>query len=251
MMGPLFNYRSRPPNSFVDPVDNTDSRTILSVHPTDTTASFSAIGSSSFLPLKIWMSKKRYQILKQLKKFDNEKFGATKSEFDLGNNLGVIARFLPRNSWKLSLLLPMTASSCVALYDANHHRATRLAKVFLARYCKSFIRTGKMFKVGGFEFVNISDVVKLLTINEAVNLRANSGWQSVSLTEIITTTAVKKTYIKATVFVHPDKLQQRGASIQQKYICEKIFDLLKLCLCSHSSSWDGHGASFEVLQIRI
>ncbi|GJZ60473.1 retrovirus-related pol polyprotein from transposon TNT 1-94 [Tanacetum coccineum] len=84
-----------------------------------------------------------------------------------------------------------------------------------------------------------------------MNLRANSGWQSVSLTEIITTTAVKKTYIKATVFVHPDKLQQRGASIQQKYICEKIFDLLKLCLCSHSSSWDGHGASFEVLQIHI
>lgn len=39
---------------------------------------------------------------------------------------------------------------------------------------------------------------------------------------------MKKAYRKATLYVHPDKLQQRGASIQQKYICEKIFDLLKV-----------------------
>ncbi|XP_075520964.1 LOW QUALITY PROTEIN: uncharacterized protein LOC142554175 [Primulina tabacum] len=58
-------------------------------------------------------------------------------------------------------------------------------------------------------------------------LGANSGWQPISLTEIITTPAVKKAYRKATLYVHPDKLQQRGASIQQKYICEKVFDLLK------------------------
>ncbi|KAK1422252.1 hypothetical protein QVD17_25232 [Tagetes erecta] len=58
-------------------------------------------------------------------------------------------------------------------------------------------------------------------------LGADSGWQPVSLTEIITTGAVKKAYRKATLCVHPDKLQQRGASIQQKYICEKVFDLLK------------------------
>nr|XP_043616470.1 auxilin-like protein 1 [Erigeron canadensis] len=58
-------------------------------------------------------------------------------------------------------------------------------------------------------------------------LGAESGWQPVSLTEIITTSAVKKAYRKATLCVHPDKLQQRGASIQQKYICEKVFDLLK------------------------
>nr|XP_016501157.1 PREDICTED: auxilin-like protein 1 [Nicotiana tabacum] len=58
-------------------------------------------------------------------------------------------------------------------------------------------------------------------------LGSDSGWQPISLTEIITTAAVKKAYRKATLYVHPDKLQQRGASIQQKYICEKVFDLLK------------------------
>ncbi|XP_019156119.1 PREDICTED: auxilin-like protein 1 isoform X2 [Ipomoea nil] len=58
-------------------------------------------------------------------------------------------------------------------------------------------------------------------------LGPDSGWHPISLTEIITTAAVKKGYRKATLYVHPDKLQQRGASIQQKYICEKVFDLLK------------------------
>ncbi|KAM7521145.1 hypothetical protein LguiB_020107 [Lonicera macranthoides] len=58
-------------------------------------------------------------------------------------------------------------------------------------------------------------------------LGPGSGWQPVSLTDIVTNTAVKKAYRKATLYVHPDKLQQRGASIQQKYICEKVFDLLK------------------------
>lgn len=58
-------------------------------------------------------------------------------------------------------------------------------------------------------------------------LGPDSGWQPVPLTEVITSAAVKKAYRKATLCVHPDKLQQRGASIQQKYVCEKVFDLLK------------------------
>lgn len=59
-------------------------------------------------------------------------------------------------------------------------------------------------------------------------LGPGSGWQPIPLTEVITSVAVKKAYRKATLCVHPDKLQQRGASIQQKYICEKVFDLLKV-----------------------
>jgi hypothetical protein len=63
-------------------------------------------------------------------------------------------------------------------------------------------------------------------------LGPDSGWQSIPLTELVSSTAVKKAYRKATLFVHPDKLQQRGASIPQKYICEKVFDLLKVGYCS-------------------
>ncbi|XP_039848389.1 uncharacterized protein LOC120707538 [Panicum virgatum] len=58
-------------------------------------------------------------------------------------------------------------------------------------------------------------------------LGSESGWQPVPLTDLITAAGVKKAYRKATLCVHPDKVQQRGATIRQKYICEKIFDLLK------------------------
>lgn len=54
------------------------------------------------------------------------------------------------------------------------------------------------------------------------------GWQPISLTDIISAVAVKKAYRKATLSVHPDKVQQKGATVQQKYIAEKVFDLLKV-----------------------
>ncbi|GMI69183.1 AUXILIN-LIKE1 [Hibiscus trionum] len=53
------------------------------------------------------------------------------------------------------------------------------------------------------------------------------GWQPVSLTDLITAAAVKKAYRKATLCIHPDKVQQKGANLQQKYVSEKVFDLLK------------------------
>ncbi|XP_018441475.2 auxilin-related protein 2 isoform X2 [Raphanus sativus] len=53
------------------------------------------------------------------------------------------------------------------------------------------------------------------------------GWEAVSLTDLITSSAVKKVYRKATLYVHPDKVQQKGATLEQKYIAEKVFDILK------------------------
>ncbi|XP_024004535.1 auxilin-related protein 2 isoform X2 [Eutrema salsugineum] len=53
------------------------------------------------------------------------------------------------------------------------------------------------------------------------------GWQPVSLTDLITAASVKKFYRKASLCIHPDKVQQKGANLQQKYIAEKVFDLLK------------------------
>ncbi|KVI02853.1 DnaJ domain-containing protein [Cynara cardunculus var. scolymus] len=64
-------------------------------------------------------------------------------------------------------------------------------------------------------------------------LGSESGWQPVPLTEVITTAAVKRAYRKATLCVHPDKLQQRGATIQQKYICEKSLNTF-----DSTSLWD-------------
>ncbi|KAJ8563720.1 hypothetical protein K7X08_032172 [Anisodus acutangulus] len=53
------------------------------------------------------------------------------------------------------------------------------------------------------------------------------GWQPVSLTDLITGASVKRVYRKATLCIHPDKVQQKGANLEQKYIAEKVFDLLK------------------------
>ncbi|XP_044511603.1 auxilin-related protein 2 isoform X2 [Mangifera indica] len=56
------------------------------------------------------------------------------------------------------------------------------------------------------------------------------GWEPVSLTDLITSNSVKKVYRKATLCVHPDKVQQKGATIQQKYTAEKVFDILKVAI---------------------
>ncbi|KVI11469.1 auxilin-related protein 2 isoform X1 [Cynara cardunculus var. scolymus] len=53
------------------------------------------------------------------------------------------------------------------------------------------------------------------------------GWQPLSLTDLITGVNVKKAYRKATLCIHPDKVQQKGANLQQKYVAEKVFDILK------------------------
>ncbi|KAK4408748.1 Auxilin-related protein 2 [Sesamum angolense] len=59
------------------------------------------------------------------------------------------------------------------------------------------------------------------------------GWQPVSLTDLITGASVKKVYRKATLCIHPDKVQQKGATLQQKYIAEKVFDLLKVWILTN------------------
>ncbi|KDP38475.1 hypothetical protein JCGZ_04400 [Jatropha curcas] len=54
-----------------------------------------------------------------------------------------------------------------------------------------------------------------------------SGWKPVPLVDIIEGNAVKRSYQKALLRLHPDKLQQKGATSHQKYIAEKVFDVLQ------------------------
>ncbi|KAK3021380.1 hypothetical protein RJ639_047222 [Escallonia herrerae] len=84
----------------------------------------------------------------------------------------------------------------------------------------------------------LDDDIKRWAAGKEGNLRAllsslqdvlwpQCGWKQVSLTDLITSISVKKVYYKATLCVHPDKVQQKGANLRQKYIAEKVFDLLK------------------------
>ncbi|XP_024538439.1 auxilin-related protein 2 isoform X2 [Selaginella moellendorffii] len=52
-----------------------------------------------------------------------------------------------------------------------------------------------------------------------------SGWQPVASSELSNEASIRKAYRKATLCVHPDKIQQR--TTQEKLIAEKVFDLLK------------------------
>ncbi|CAN0922058.1 J domain-containing protein required for chloroplast accumulation response 1 [Linum grandiflorum] len=58
-------------------------------------------------------------------------------------------------------------------------------------------------------------------------LWAGSGWKPVALVDIIEGNAVKRTYQRALLCLHPDKLQQKGATGEQKFIAEKVFDILQ------------------------
>nr|GEX46077.1 hypothetical protein [Tanacetum cinerariifolium] len=58
-------------------------------------------------------------------------------------------------------------------------------------------------------------------------LWAGSGWKPVALVDIIEANAVKKSYNRAMLCLHPDKLQQKGADAQKKYTAEKVFDILQ------------------------
>ncbi|KAK1313105.1 Auxilin-related protein 1 [Acorus calamus] len=52
-------------------------------------------------------------------------------------------------------------------------------------------------------------------------------WKPVPLTDLIIAASVKKVYRKATLILHPDKVQQKGATLHQKCIAEHVFELLK------------------------
>ncbi|KAF5762347.1 putative DnaJ domain, Chaperone J-domain superfamily [Helianthus annuus] len=126
---------------------------------------------------------------------------------------------------------------CKARLERHQRTADRAAKALAEKNMRDLIAQKEQAERSRLA-EGLDAEVKRWSSGKQGNLRAllstlqyilgpDSGWQPVPLTEVITTAAVKKAYRKATLCVHPDKLQQRGATIQQKYICEKVFDLLK------------------------
>ncbi|OMO84437.1 hypothetical protein COLO4_22044 [Corchorus olitorius] len=130
-----------------------------------------------------------------------------------------------------------SAQRCKARLERYRRTAERAAKALEEKNMRDLLAQREQAERNRLAETLDADVKRWSNGKEG-NLRAllstlqyilgpDSGWQPIPLTEVITSAAVKKAYRKATLCVHPDKLQQRGASIQQKYICEKVFDLLK------------------------
>ncbi|XP_054776728.1 uncharacterized protein LOC129285178 isoform X2 [Prosopis cineraria] len=69
--------------------------------------------------------------------------------------------------------------------------------------------------------------IRLLLSTLHYILWPESGWYAIPLMNLIESSQVKKSYQKARLCLHPDKLQQRGATQTQKYIAEKAFSILQ------------------------
>ncbi|BFG39149.1 hypothetical protein CerSpe_254230 [Prunus speciosa] len=130
-----------------------------------------------------------------------------------------------------------SAQRCKARLERHARTAERAARALAEKNMRDLLAQREQAERNRLA-ENLDADVRRWSSGKEGNLRAllstlqyilgpDSGWQPIPLTDVITAAAVKKAYRKATLCVHPDKLQQRGASIQQKYICEKVFDLLK------------------------
>ncbi|XP_028759164.1 uncharacterized protein LOC114754016 isoform X2 [Neltuma alba] len=69
--------------------------------------------------------------------------------------------------------------------------------------------------------------IRLLLSTLHYILWPESGWCAIPLMNLIESSQVKKAYQKARLCLHPDKLQQRGATQKHKYIAEKAFSILQ------------------------
>ncbi|KAK9836583.1 hypothetical protein WJX74_003588 [Apatococcus lobatus] len=54
-----------------------------------------------------------------------------------------------------------------------------------------------------------------------------SGWTPPGLTDLVELNRVKKSYMKANLIIHPDKVQSRGGTAEQIVIADMAFDALK------------------------
>ncbi|CAA0831577.1 J domain-containing protein required for chloroplast accumulation response 1 [Striga hermonthica] len=90
-------------------------------------------------------------------------------------------------------------------------------------------------KIQQWSFGKKGNIRSLLSTLQCV-LWSGSEWQPVPLVDLIETNSVKRAYQKALLRLHPDKLQQKGAAFHQKYIAEKVFDILQ-------EAWDHFNSS--------
>ncbi|KAK9820200.1 hypothetical protein WJX72_007422 [[Myrmecia] bisecta] len=54
-----------------------------------------------------------------------------------------------------------------------------------------------------------------------------SGWVQPGLTDLVEPARVKKAYMKANLIIHPDKVKQKGGTVEQLVVADMAFDALK------------------------
>ena len=54
------------------------------------------------------------------------------------------------------------------------------------------------------------------------------GYKAPGLNDLVAPASVKKSYHKALVIIHPDKVRQRGGETDKVFIADKVFDIVKV-----------------------
>ena len=73
----------------------------------------------------------------------------------------------------------------------------------------------------------LQDNIRALLATLHTVLWEGSGWVQPGMADLVETARVKKAYMKANLVVHPDKVRQKGGSLEQIVIADMAFDALK------------------------
>lgn len=83
------------------------------------------------------------------------------------------------------------------------------------------------------------DNIRALLSSLHTILWENSGWTPPQMTDLVEVSRVKRSYMKANLVVHPDKVKQKGGTVEQIVVADMAFDALKV-------AW----AKFEATELR-
>lgn len=73
----------------------------------------------------------------------------------------------------------------------------------------------------------MQDNIRALLASLHTILWEGSGWNPPGLTDLVEAPRVKKAYMRANLVVHPDKVRQKGGTVEQIVIADMAFDVLK------------------------
>ncbi|KAL0050820.1 hypothetical protein WJX82_007764 [Trebouxia sp. C0006] len=71
------------------------------------------------------------------------------------------------------------------------------------------------------------DNIRALLSTLHMVLWEGSGWNPPGMTDLVETGKVKKQYMKANLIIHPDKVKQKGGTVEQIVVADMAFDVLK------------------------
>ena len=76
-------------------------------------------------------------------------------------------------------------------------------------------------------WVALQDNIRALLATLHTVLWEGSGWVQPGMSDLVETGRVKKIYMKANLVVHPDKVRQKGGTLEQIVVADMAFDALK------------------------